>query len=90
MDLAGPIENDSTQTRELNKQLYFVARFFRPRVLSAAAIRPKKEEEKGSASRIHQHTAPKWGYASRIHQTRNGGSPLDFIKIQPSKRGSVF
>ena len=47
MDLAGPMENYSTQTRELNKQLYFVARFFRPHVLSAAAaFRPKKEEEK--------------------------------------------
>ena len=41
-----PIENDLTQIRELNKQLYSVARFFRPHVLSAAAIRPKKEEEK--------------------------------------------
>ena len=48
----------------------------------------------GSASRIHQYTAPQNGFASRIHQPKGvsrfhqpkGGPHLEFINIQPPKR----
>jgi hypothetical protein len=56
-------------------------------------------QNRGSASRIHQHTAQKRRSASRIHQPKrgsasrfhqlDGGPPLEFINIQPPKRGSA-
>ena len=64
------------------------------RLQNASTYSPKKG---GSASRLHQHTAPqkgvrlqnsstKGGSASRIHQLK-GGPPLDFINIQPQNGG---
>ena len=48
-------------------------------------IQPPK---RGSASRIHQYTAPQKTTASRIHQVE-GSPPLEFINIHPPERGSA-
>ena len=45
-------------------------------------------QNRGSASRIHQHTAPQKGSAS-TYSPPKGGPHLEFIIIQPPKRGSA-
>ena len=50
---------------------------------SASRIHQHTAPKRGCASKIHQHTAPKWGFASRIHQNqpKNGGPPLGAISM---------
>ena len=54
-----------------------------PKRGSAARIHQHTAPQRGSAARIHQHIAPKWGSTSRIHkhQPKNGGLPLGIISM---------
>ena len=56
---------------------------------SASRIHQHTAPKRGSTSRIHQHTAPQKGSASKFHQPK-GGPPLDFINqkgIPSTKKG---